>query len=131
MPIVRGEFDIQRTPEPAADFGDGVQAMRLRFDKTFHGPLTATSVVHMLGIMDPATGSGGYVALERIVGTLDGQAGGFMLQHGSLMDHGVPTQSIRVIPGSGTDGLAGLRGMMTIDIVDGAHFYTFDYSLSA
>lgn len=131
MHQTKGTFDIQRTPEPAADFGDGVQAMRLRFDKTFHGPLTATSVVHMLGIMDPATGSGGYVALERIVGTLDGHAGSFMLQHGSLMDHGVPTQSIRVIPGSGTDGLAGLRGMMSIDIVDGAHFYTFDYSLSA
>jgi hypothetical protein len=130
MTQAKGTFDIQRTAEPAADFGDGVQAMRLRFDKTFHGPLAATSVVHMLGVMDPATGCGGYVALERIVGTLDGHAGSFMLQHGSLMDHGAPQQSIRVIPGSGTDALAGLRGTMTIDIVDGAHHYTFDYALS-
>lgn len=105
--------------------------MRVRFDKTFHGPLDARSTVHMLGVMDPATGSGGYVALERIVGTLDGHAGSFMLQHSSLMDHGAPLQSIKVIPGSGTDALAGLRGTMTIDIVDGTHYYTLDYSLSA
>ena len=39
MHQAKGTFDIQRTPEPGADFGDGVQAMRLRFDKTFHGPL--------------------------------------------------------------------------------------------
>ncbi|MFD0725602.1 DUF3224 domain-containing protein [Lysobacter brunescens] len=130
MHQAKGTFDIRRTPEPGADFGDGVQAMRLRFDKTFHGPLTATSVVYMLGVMDPTTGSGGYVALERIVGTLDGQAGSFMLQHSSLMDHGIPSQSIQVIPGSGTGALAGLRGTLTIDIVDGAHFYTFDYALA-
>lgn len=130
MQQAKGTFDIQRATEPGADFGGGVQAMRLRFDKTFHGPLTATSVVHMLGVMDPATGCGGYVALERIVGTLDDQAGSFMLQHSSLMDHGIPSQSIQVIPGSGTDALAGLRGTLTIDIVDGAHVYTFDYSLS-
>lgn len=42
----------------------------------------------------------------------------------------MPQQSIKVIPGSGTNALAGLRGTMTIDIVDGAHLYTFDYSLS-
>lgn len=130
MHQAKGTFDIQRTPEPAADFGDGVHAMRLRFDKTFHGPLDATSVVHMLGVMDSATGSGGYVALERVTGTLDGHAGSFMLQHSSLMDHGAPAQSIKVIPGSGTDALAGLRGAMVIDIVDGAHLYTFDYTLS-
>jgi hypothetical protein len=35
-----------------------------------------------------------------------------------------------VVPGSGTDALAGLRGALTIDIVDGEHFYTFDYALS-
>lgn len=130
MHQAKGTFDVHRTPEPVVDFGDGVHAMHMRFDKTFHGPLAATSVVHMLGVMDPATGSGGYVALERIVGTLDGHAGSFMLQHSSLLDHGAPTQSIKVVPGSGTDALAGLRGTLTIDIVDGAHFYTFDYTLS-
>jgi hypothetical protein len=33
-----------------------------------------------------------------------------------------------VVPDTGTDDLAGLRGRMQIDIAaDGTHFYTFDY----
>lgn len=129
MPRIQGEFDVRRSAEPAADFGDGHQAMRMRFDKTFRGPLDATSVVQMLGVMDGASGSGGYVALERLAGALDGREGAFMLQHSCTMDRGAPTQSIAVIPGTGTGALAGLRGTMTIDIVDGRHLYTFDYAL--
>ena len=34
-----------------------------------------------------------------------------------------------MVPDSGTGELAGLRGRMAIDIVDGAHFYAFDYEL--
>ena len=37
--------------------------------------------------------------------------------------------SIIVAPGSGTGGLAGLEGSMSIEIVDGKHGYSFDYSL--
>ena len=129
MPTITGDFDVRRTPGPPADFGDGAAAMQMRFDKTFRGPLAASSVVHFLGMMDQATGSGGYVALERLSGTLDGRTGSFMLQHNCTMDRGVQSQSIAVVPGSGTDALAGLRGTMTIDIVDGRHLYTFDYAL--
>ena len=129
MPTAAGEFEVRRTPEPPAEFGDGAAAMRMRFDKTFHGPLAATSVVHFLGVMDQTTGSGGYVALERLQGTLDGRAGSFMLQHSCTMDGGAQTQTISVVPGSGSGGLTGLRGAMTIDIVDGRHLYSFDYAL--
>jgi hypothetical protein len=33
------------------------------------------------------------------------------------------------VPDSGTDGLAGLAGKLAINIVDGKHFYDFDYQL--
>jgi hypothetical protein len=37
-----------------------------------------------------------------------------------------------VVPDSGTDGLAGLTGTMTIDVQPGGkHFYTFTYTLPA
>jgi hypothetical protein len=45
------------------------------------------------------------------------------------MERGTPTLSIRVVPDSGTGELEGLRGMMTIDIRDKQHFYTFDYAI--
>ena len=67
--------------------------------------------------------------MERIVGTLDGRAGSFCMQHSGTMDRGQPSLSVSVIPDSGTDALAGLRGTLAIDIVDGGHFYTFDYIL--
>lgn len=126
---VKGEFDVKRSPEAPCDLGDGVQAGHFRFDKRFHGDLEAVSVVHMLAAMTPTEGSGAYVAIERIVGTLEGRRGAFLTQHSGVMDRGAPSLSLTVVPDSGTDGLEGLRGSMKIDIVDGKHYYTFDYEL--
>lgn len=129
MPQIKGEFEVKRVAQPAVDLGDGAQAAHMRFDKVFHGPMDATSVVHMFAIGTGTEGSAAYVAVERIVGTLDGHAGAFCMQHSGTMDRGVPTLTVNVVPDSGTDALTGLRGTLAIDIVDGRHFYTFDYSL--
>ena len=125
----KGEFDVTRTPQGSLDMGDGVEIGHMRFDKHFHGPLEATSVVHMLAVMTATPGSGAYVAVERIAGTLDGHAGSFCMQHSGTLDRGAPALTITVIPDSGTDALTGLRGTLAIDIVDDKHFYVFDYSL--
>ncbi len=37
------------------------------------------------------------------------------------MDRGTPSLNIAVIPDSATDALTGLRGTLTIEIVDGKH----------
>ncbi len=129
MPKVKGEFEVKRSVEPACDLGDGLEAMHARFDKVFHGALEAVSVVHMLAVMTPTPGSGAYVAVERIVGCLDGHTGSFCMQHNGTLDRGAPSLSATVIPDSGTDALTGLRGTLAIDIVDDMHFYVFDYSL--
>ncbi len=127
---IKGEFDVKRSPEPPCDLGDGAQAGHMRFDKRFHGDLNATSVVHMLAAMTSTEGSGAYVAIERIAGTLDGRSGAFLTQHSGVMDRGAPSLSLTVVPDSGSGELAGLRGSMKIDIVDGKHYYTFDYTLA-
>ncbi len=125
----KGEFDVKRTPQGSLDMGDGVEIGHMRFDKQFHGPLDATSVVRMLAAMSPVDGSGAYVAIERIVGTLDGHSGSFLAQHNGILDRGTPSLDLTVVPDSGNDALTGLRGRITIDITDDKHFYTFDYSL--
>lgn len=129
MPQIKGEFEVKRVVQPAVDLGDGAQAAHMRFDKVFHGPLDASGVVHMFALGTGTEGSAAYVAVERIVGTLDGHAGAFCMQHSGTMDRGVPSLTVSVVPDSGTDALSGLRGTLAIDIVDGRHFYTFDYSL--
>lgn len=126
---VKGEFEVKRTPEDPCDMGDGVVAGHFRFDKRFHGALDATSVVHMLAVGTEVPGSAGYVAVERLSGTLQGRTGAFFMQHSGVMDRGTPSLSLNVVPDSATGELKGLSGRMAIDIVDGKHYYTFDYTL--
>jgi hypothetical protein len=83
----------------------------------------------MLSAGTSVKGSAGYVAIERVRGTLDGQSGTFILQHSGTMTRGTPQLTITVVPDSGTGGLEGISGMMTINIVNGKHFYEFDYTL--
>ena len=56
---------------------------------------------------------------------------GFLLQHTGVMNRGEPSLSITVVPDSGTEELAGLSGTLSINIVDGRHFYDFIYSMPA
>lgn len=129
MPKVKGEFEVKRGVEPSCDLGGGLEAMHARFDKVFRGALDAVSVVHMLAVMTPTAGSGAYVAVERIEGSLAGLEGSFCMQHSGTLDRGAPSLSVTVIPDSGTEALTGLRGTLAIDIVDDRHYYVFDYSL--
>lgn len=127
MQQAKGEFEVTRIPQEELDIGGGASVGHSRFDKRFRGPLDATSVVHMLAVMSATPGSGAYVAIERIEGTLDGKRGSFHAQHSGAMDRGTPSLDINVVPDSGTGELAGLHGRIAIDIVDGKHYYTFDY----
>ena len=96
--------------------------------KVFHGVPAGTSSGQMLGVQTAVKGSAGYVAMKRLTGTLAGRAGSFGQQHSSRMMRGRPDQSISVVPDSGTDELTGLSGAMTIDIMDGKHFYKFEFA---
>ncbi len=127
---IKGEFDVKRSMEPACDMGDGVEAGHFRFDKRFHGDLDASSVVHMLAVITAVEGSAGYVAIERVIGSVLGREGTFFLQHNGIMKRGVPTLALSVVPDSGTGKLEGISGEMRIDIVDGKHFYTFDFDVA-
>jgi hypothetical protein len=131
MPQVKGSFEVKGTPHPPSAAPDALSVLRMTFHKTFHGDLQGSSVVEMLGTMNKELGSGAYVAIECLTVTLAGHSGSFYLHHSSTMTRGKPAQQIAVVPDSGSGGLAGLRGAMTIDIVEGRHFYVFDYELPA
>ena len=85
----------------------------------------------MLTAMTDVKGSAGYVAIERVSGTLRGRAGTFALQHTGTMTRGAPSLTITVVPDSGTYELAGLSGRMTIILTDGKHSYELEYALNA
>lgn len=128
---IRGAFDVKLAPLPAYDTAEGSPLGRRSLDKQYHGDLTATSVGEMLSAMTAVKGSAGYVAIERVAGTLGGKAGTFVLMHTGTMTRGVPGLVVTVVPDSGTGDLVGLTGTMAIEITDGQHFYDFEYTLPA
>lgn len=129
MQHAMGTFEVKVTPQASGDAVGGAMLSRLSLDKQFHGALEATSKGEMLAAGSPATGSGGYVAMEEVHGTLDGRTGNFVLQHIGTMTGGVAQMSVAVVPDSGTGQLKGLAGTMTINIADGKHSYDFAYTL--
>jgi len=124
-----GPFEVKLAPiDPAFKTEDNSMG-RMSIDKQFHGDLEATSKGEMLTAGTSVKGSAGYVAMERVSGSLNGRTGTFILQHNATMNRGVPQLNIVVVPDSGTGQLTGLSGSMNIQIAAGKHSYEFAYSL--
>ena len=121
-----GPFDVTTKPQSAADAAVG----RFALEKQYHGDLDAVASGEMLTAMTAVKGSAGYVAIEKVTGSLAGRSGTFHLQHLGVMNRGTPAMTITVVPDSGTGDLTGLTGTLNIKIApDGAHPYEFEYSL--
>jgi Protein of unknown function (DUF3224) len=126
-----GPFDVKVVPQkPDTQIARAANLGRLTIDKRFHGDLEGISKGEMLATHTDVPGSAGYVALERVTGTLKGRNGSFVLQHSATMTRGKPVASITVVPDSGTGELRGISGKMTIAVAtDGAHSYEFDFKI--
>ncbi len=131
MEHATGTFEPTITPQPGTALDGDAAIGRLVLSKTFQGDLEGKGSGQMLAARTAVEGSAGYVALERVTGTLQGRSGSFVLQHHGVMQRGTPTLSVTVVPDSGTDGLAGLSGSMEIIVMDGHHSYEFTYTLPA
>jgi hypothetical protein len=125
-----GTFVVKMKPETLSEGAAQTEIGRMSIEKVFSGDLEATSQGEFLSAMGSVKGSAGYVAMERVTGTLDGRTGSFALQHRGVMTRGTPELSVAVVPDSGTGELVGLSGMMKIDIVEGTHNYEFLYELA-
>ncbi len=124
-----GTFEVKMIPQPADDGVGDAGIGRMALDKQYHGDLAATGQGQMLALRTAVDGSAGYVALERVSGTLLGRRGAFALQHSGTMNRGAPQLIIAVVPDSGSDELQGLAGSLAITITDGKHGYDFEYTL--
>jgi hypothetical protein len=129
MAQANGTFDVKLEPQHPSDQAQAARLGRMTIDKQFSGDLEAGSTGEMLAAMTGVEGSAGYVALERVTGTLHGRRGSFFLQHNGIMARGVQQLEIAVVPDSGTEELTGLAGKMMILVEDGEHRYEFTYTL--
>ena len=130
MPRATGTFDVSLKPL-SMDNDPGTQLLgRMSIDKQFRGDVEATSKGQMLTGGTIIKNSAGYVAIERVTGSVKGRKGSFILQHNGTMNRGEPSLVIRVVPDSGTEQLEGLKGSMKIDIDAGKHSYELEYVLA-
>ena len=125
---ISGLFDVKMSPQTATE-NEEASIGRMLLDKHFHGDLEASSKGQMLAHMTSVKGSAGYVAMEKVTGSLQGRKGSFVLQHSGTMNRSEATLVLTVVPDSGTEELDGLSGSMTITITDGKHYYGFDFEL--
>lgn len=124
-----GTFEVDLNPLAVHDQAQETQLGRMAIKKQFKGDLEGSSRGEMLMAGTEVEGSAGYVAIERVSGTLQGRNGTFVLQHSGTMTRGIGQLSVSVVPDSGTGQLTGLAGQLAISITEGNHFYEFDYSL--
>ena len=129
MHAARGTFTVQMTPAEEPHTHDDVSLPRMKLTKEYTGDLAATAEGQMLTARTPVPESAGYVATERVTGTLAGRAGSFVLQHSGLMSAATQDLSIAIVPDSGTGALVGIQGELRILIEDGTHRYELDYEL--
>src|SRR5258706_10397492 len=90
-----GPFEVKLTPQPP---GEDAVLGRFSLDKEFHGDLEASSKGQMLAFSSSVKGSAGYVAMERVTGTLHGKQGTFVLQHSGTMTRGSGQLTVTVVP---------------------------------
>jgi hypothetical protein len=98
----KGTFEVELNPQGPQDKAEGATLARMSIDKKFHGDLEAVGKGEMLSAMTDVMGSAGYVAIERVTGTLHGRTGAFVLQHTGTMTRGAQQLVVSVVPDSAT-----------------------------
>ncbi len=126
-----GTFEVKLVPQVTEGYGEDGTLGRMTIDKELHGDLEGTSKGQMLAAMTSIPNSAGYVAIERVTGSLHGRSGTFALMHTGTMNRGASGLDILVVPDSGTGALAGLKGTFNIIRANGMHSYEFDYEIAA
>jgi hypothetical protein len=129
--VANARFSIKSWDEkPYSEGNDLPKLTRAAVTKTFTGDITGEGHVEYL-MMYRADGSATFVGLERVVGSVAGKSGSFVLQRTGAFENGVAKESYSVIPGSGTGELRGLSGDGTSAVGHGMeHPLTLNYELS-
>ena len=123
-----GTFEIEIWDEKPYDEREGTRLARTHVTKTFHGEIEGTSTAELLMAYGSEEGSAAYVGFERLVGSVHGRSGSFILHHTASGSRDTRSASWSVAPDSGTGELRGLRGEARISVdSDGNHSFTLDY----
>jgi len=103
-------FTLKSWDEKPYDEMKGLPKLtRVSATKSYQGDITGEGKVEYL-MMYRDDGSATFVGLERVVGSVAGHSGSFVLQHNGIFENGIAKVALSVVAGSGTEGLHGLQG---------------------
>ena len=115
--------EFEPTPLHGID-DDWVGAVTMR--KDFTEGIVGSSIAHFVSSGDEEGGRG-YLAVERITGTLDdGRSGAFTVHHGALAHPSDESAFGYIIPGTGTGDFAEFAGTARIIHDDEGPYFVFD-----
>ncbi|MCK9493951.1 MAG: DUF3224 domain-containing protein [Dehalococcoidia bacterium] len=130
MTSATGSFTVNSWDEVGyEELEGGAKLTEANVTQTFEGALVGQGRVRWLMSYRP-DGTAQYVGLQRFEGTLDGRRGSFVAETSGGFDNERARWTLTVIPGTGTDELAGLEGSGTFEAPHGGSAsFDFDYQL--
>ena len=88
---------------------NGSKLTKAQVHRSFDGDLVGSgNLMYVMTHLD--SGNAVFLGYEKVVGSLGGRKGSFVLRHTGSYDGGEATAELEVVPGSGTEGLVGLSG---------------------
>ena len=125
-----GQFAITSwEQETYEETDEGLTLTRATVRKTLQGDFAGESRAEVL-LAGDRTGGLAYTALERVVGSIGGRAGSFLLLHGAASEDSATGAPGQIVPGSGTGDLRGLRGTVLVRHDERGATFTLDYDLA-
>ena len=110
---------------PYAEFDGGRKMTRVHAVFAYEGDIQGEGTVDYLMAYAP-DGTGNFVGMERIVGRVGDRSGSFVAQHTGTFDPKAVHTHWDIVPGLGTDALAGITGSGKL-ILEGHGPYPFDF----
>ena len=122
------DFDVT---DYVPDVTTALPTGHLRMRKTYAGDVEGRCVTQFTSAFDQTSGIGTYVALESFEGSVAGRRGAFNFVHAASTSGADRAHEYGlIVPGSGTDELAGIEGSVRLTIdADGTHRMDFDHNL--
>ena len=121
-------FQIKKAEEISfSEVYGGPKLTKGTFVLTYQGDLRGEGILEELKVHFTDKRAAIY-GLQRVTGQLGDLTGSFVLKHAGRFMNGIILSKLTVVPGSGTDGLKGLRGEISLQAGPGSEFpFTFHY----
>ncbi|MGA7244998.1 MAG: DUF3224 domain-containing protein [Terracidiphilus sp.] len=118
----RGRINVTSCDSKPYDDAGDFAFSEVHITEEFSGDLVGVGSVRFLMVTEPE-GTAHFTGMERFTGEIGDRAGSFILRNSGILKDGELNSTWQVIPGSGTEELAGLCGEGRCDPAG----YTFDY----